>query len=150
MGIVAVNRNMERDLEFKIRQIGERAAKHGIEFMREEAERAVELARYNAPFDEGKLESAIKLSPETIDESRRKSVGIFVDPEMPGSGGMRVGEYAEMVHEDMAPYGKINRGPGTIAKGPQAGGKFFERAIKKILPKLTNKIADLLRRQGLK
>lgn len=150
MGVVAVNRDMAGTIKMQLRQVGERAAKHGVEFMREEAERAVELARYNAPHDEGKLEAAIQLSPEAVDENRRKTVGIWVNPEMPGSGGMRVGEYALMVHEDMMPYGEINRGAGTIAKGPQAGAKYFERAIKKILPKLTAKITDLLRRQGLK
>lgn len=152
MGIVAADLNFARTISTQIRQMGKRAAKHGVEFMRDAADEIVEIAKDYAPYDEGKLEEAIERRPEENRDATmggRRMIGIWVNPEMPGSGGEPVGKYAQRVHEDMQPYGDINRGKGTIAKGPQAGAKFLERAIEDVKPRLTDRIVGLLRRQKL-
>lgn len=152
MGIVNADINFAETVATQIRQMGVKAAKHGIEFMRVAGDEIVALAKDYAPKDEGDLERAIERNPaEERDDLNRKAVEVWVNPDMPGSGGMKVGDYAYLMHEGLTPYGDGTYRPreGTINKGPQAGGKFLERAVNEISPGLTDKISDLLRRQGI-
>jgi hypothetical protein len=128
----------------KIRLVGELARASISEEMMKGAERIVQRARDYAPYDEGKLEDAIKWKKGSERVQARNALGhfstgtqksaiavVYVDKNMPGSGSAQnVGEYAFLMHEEMAPYGEINRGVKTRAKGPQAGGKYLERAIR--------------------
>lgn len=165
MGLVAIDKNFHRTIELQIKQMGRRAAKHAVEEMRDAADEIVEIARDFAPHDEGKLEAAIKRNKDEERDPQmggRKIVAVWVDPDMEGSGGGRnedgeqvsgwkVGMYAMKMHEGLAPYGsgRWNARPGTTNKGPQAGGKFFERAIDLVKGKVTDRIMGLLRRQKL-
>jgi hypothetical protein len=135
MGVTFDKRQMDV-LLLAIKQTGEKASRGAAAAMESEAKEIVELARSYSPYDEGKLEDAIgyeRVRGERDDRGRfmRDSIQVFVDPTMPGSGGAEtVGEYAYLMHEEMEPYGDINRGEKTRAKGPQAGGKFLERAVR--------------------
>jgi hypothetical protein len=139
-------------IEAKIRQVGERSVKGGLNVMREEGDRIVDLAREYAPYDEGKLEAAIERNDaEERDDNRRAVVQVWVNPERPGSGGLRVGEYAYLMHEGLGPYGDgtYRPGPGTRDKqdmGMDAGGKYFERAIRRRAGELGKKLAAMYRR----
>lgn len=167
MGIkfVGTDIHFNRTIELQIRQLGQRAAKHAVEEMRDGADEIVKDAKRFAPHDEGFLEEAIQ---RNIDEERdpefggRRIVAVWVNPDMPGSGGkfnsegqqvsgMKVGEYAMRLHEGQppAPGGKIGIGKGTEAKGPQAGGKFLERAINLVKERMTDRIMGLMRRQRI-
>jgi hypothetical protein len=139
-----------------IRQEGERVTKHGIEHMRKEGQAMADLAAAYAPHDEGYLEKAIKSEDagggrDGSGRFLRREVIVYVDPDMPGSGGARtVGDYAYLMHEGLAPYGDgtYNRGPGSVAKaattGQPVGGKFLQRAVEKISTRLTERLARML------
>jgi hypothetical protein len=139
-----------------IRQEGARAIKHGIEVMRKEGEAIAELAVENAPYDEGKLEDAIKVREVGGGRGEggkflRREIEVYVDPDMPGSGGMRVGDYAYLMHEGLGPYGDgtYGLGPGSAAKaatGKEVGGKFLERAVDKIAPRIRQKLEAMYKR----
>lgn len=167
MGIkyVGVDINFPSTVVAQIRQMGKRAAKHAVEEMRDGADEIVKHAKDFAPHDEGFLEMAIE---RNIDEERdpefggRRIVAVWVNPDMPGSGGKfnsegrqvsghTVGEYAMRLHEGQAPApnATIGRGPGTRAKPGNAGGKFLERAINLVKGRMTERIKGLLRRQNL-
>lgn len=135
---MSFDKSQMANLTIALRQRGEKAARGVVNVMEEEGKEIADLARSYAPFDEGKLEDAIK--SERIEGGRdakgkfqRASVEVFVDGAMPGSGGAQmVGDYAYLMHEELGPYGggRFNPGKGTLAKGPQAGGKFLERAVR--------------------
>ncbi len=148
MGITKVAFNIAA-LEVAIRQTGTKSIKRGLNVMREEGDEIVKLARENAPEDEGDLERAIERDPnEERDENRRAVVSIWVNPEAPGHGGLKVGDYGYLMHEGLAPYGDgtYNPGEGTLAKGPQAGGKFLERAVMSRRGPLGKKLAAMYRK----
>lgn len=151
MGITKVSFDVNA-IELKLRQIGDRAVKGGLNVMREEGDAIVDLAREYAPYDEGKLEAAIERNPqEERDENRRAVVQVWVNPQASGSGGMRVGEYAYLMHEGLGPYGDgtYGPGPGTRDKqsmGMDAGGKFLERALRRRAGELGKKLAAMYRR----
>jgi hypothetical protein len=122
-------------LVLHIRQTGEKASSAALQVMREEGNEIKLLAQEFAPYDEGKLEAAIKV--ETTDrDSRgrfaRKEVKVFVDPNMPGSGGAEtVGQYAWYIHENLDPAGSLHLGERSAIKDGGrgvVGGKFLERA----------------------
>jgi hypothetical protein len=135
---VKFDKRQMTNLTVAIKQTGEKAARRAISVMEEEGREIADLARSYAPFDEGMLEDAIKSErvPGGRDEKGRfvrDAIQVYVDADMPGSGGARtVGEYAYLMHEELGPYGsgRYNPGPGTRAKGPQAGGKFLDRAVR--------------------
>lgn len=144
-------------LEVLIEQAGERVRKHAIEHMRKEAEEIAELAREYAPFDEGKLEKAIKVEDggggrDDRGRLQRKSVSVYVDDSMPGSGGAAtVGQYSYLIHEGLEPEGgAFDRREGSNRKmernGKLVGGGFLRRALQDKAKEVISKTGAVLKR----
>lgn len=133
----------------EILQTGDKVIKGASTVMKDEGEEIRDLARDNAPYDEGYLETAIK-TEATIGKGRRTEVRVYVDGSMPGSGGRAgeqrpVGAYAWLMHELLGPYGAGVYQPGerTMTKraaGFKAGGRYLERAFKERLKTLMSRI----------
>lgn len=128
-------------LTMTLTQIGERAIRGISDVMKEEGEKIRDLARANAPVDEGDLERAIKMEAERTGINGRTQVYVYVDESVTGEDGKEVGEYAKLMHEGLAPYGTGLAGdvnnpdyPGSKSKlkaamGYDVGGKFLTRAL---------------------
>jgi hypothetical protein len=154
MALVNVGLSVD-DLEVRIKQTGERVVKHGIDAMRDEANKIADLAKEYAPHDEGRLEEAIKVE-ETKGERiggkfTRAELSVYVDGDMQGSGNMKVGEYAYLMHEGLGPYGDYtyNLGKGSREKDGGrgvVGGKFLERAADERRPSLIKRLDGMFRR----
>lgn len=124
-----------------IEQVGERVVRGISAMMVEQADKIVDKARSNAPVLTESLENAIDYKDTRTGLHGRTEVKIFVDGSAIGANGKPVGEYAKMVHEELAPYGSGSAGdvhnpdyPDTKSKqkaaaGNDVGGKFLERAF---------------------
>lgn len=154
MGLVSVGMSAA-DLEISIKQTGQKVLKHGIDAMRDEANKMADLAREYAPHDEGRLEEAIKVEEirgeSTKGRFARKELVVYVDGDMQGSGNMKVGEYAYLMHEGLGPYGDYtyNLGKGSAEKDGGrgiVGGKFLERAAEERKPSLIKRLDAMFRR----
>ena len=147
-----------RELEAKIRQVGPKAIKHGIEEMRKEGETISDLARDYAPIQDGKLWEAIKSEDadggrDDLGRRQRVSVSVYVDGSMPGSPSWTgedrlVGDYAMLMHEELGPYGsgRFQPGPLTALDSPPRGGKFLERAVKERASAFYQRMTERFRR----
>jgi hypothetical protein len=126
-----------------IRNDLERTNRAALKAMREGAEKVVDLARKQAPIDEGNLEEAI-----TSEESRTGingrtviAVGVNEDVEVMHRPGKTVGDYATEMHEGLYPGSKYDLGPRSQDKqraNPDimVGGKFLERAVDELAPEI--------------
>ncbi|WP_207456053.1 hypothetical protein [Azospirillum sp. SYSU D00513] len=97
------------------------------------------VSQLNAPVDEGDLEAAHFVETTTRPGGSTTTVGV---------GGDDVDPYALQMHEGLGPYGSgaFQPGPGTIAKGQQAGGKFLERAFDDQRGEIAPAVADAVRK----
>jgi hypothetical protein len=128
-----------RALVAEINQCGERAVKHISDEMRKYGELMLNEGIVNAPYDTGSLQEAIDIKYERKGINTRLVVTIFVDlakPYKPKNGRATdkvVGDYAMLMERGLAPHGsgRFQAGKGTIGKGPQAGGRYFARAIQR-------------------
>lgn len=136
-----------RALVAEINQIGERAVKHITTEMRKYGELMLNEAAANAPFDTGSLQDALDIKYEQAGMNRRLVVTIFLhlgDPYRPKSGAdtdKEVGDYAMLMERGLAPHGsgRYHAREGTTGKGPQAGGKYFARAVQKYKSELIDR-----------
>jgi hypothetical protein len=106
------------------------------------------IAKAMAPLDEGNLEAAIKMHPQSGDfRERDEETGRFtktivevyidMDMEVPQRPGKTVGDYAFEIHEHLTPMGELNLGPKSIEKqlnqpNVEVGGGFMTRAGDKV------------------
>lgn len=91
--------------------------------MKDYAELIKDQAIKNAPVLEHRIEQAIKLLPSQGNQySLRMTIAVTGSVD-----GRSVDTYAAIVHE----YPWSKRGPGTRAKGPQAGPRYLARAVEK-------------------
>lgn len=128
-----------RALVAEITQSGERAVKHISTEMRRYGELMFNEAVNNAPYDTGSLREAIDVKYERTGLHTRLVVTIFVDltkaykPRNGRPTDKEVGDYAMLMERGLAPHGsgRFQARKGTIEKGPQAGGKYFARAIQR-------------------
>lgn len=128
-----------RGLVAELHQLGERAVKGISTEMRKYGELMLNEGIANAPYDTGSLQEAIDIKYERKGINTRLVVTIFVDltkPYKPRNGrstDKEVGDYAMLMERGLAPHGsgRFQAREGTIAKGPQAGGKYFARAIQR-------------------
>lgn len=108
-----------------------------------QGKRLQKLAIRMAPRDEGNLENAIRMEPDSPERVRdaggrfvRTEIEVYIDFTADAGNGHQVGEYAWEIHEHMFPMGHITRGPGTLAKqaGQEetVGGGFMDRAAEQI------------------
>lgn len=136
------------ELMLVLRQLGPRAVRRAREQMKRESEKIADLARDYAPVDHDgptkgqppghELERSIRAEKD-YEDNRRLKISVVAGGRV---GDVDVDEYATLMHEGLGPYGSgaYRPGPGTLAKGPQAGGKFLERAHKE---RETHMIADI-------
>jgi hypothetical protein len=138
-------------LEFNLRQIGERAMVGMSGRMRKAAIKIRDLAREFAPVLTGDLESAIDYA--AVRDGRRNSYVVYVDLDKVHGGDKTVGDYAFIMEEQLRPYG--NRGKALhlgrlsqskAAGGKKVGGRFLSRAIKEGTTELVNELAEEVRR----
>lgn len=102
------------------------------------------LARKMAPIDEGDLESAIQMREtnggrDSAGRFVRKQFEVYVDGDMVGSDGKRVGDYAAFIHEHLEVYGEPTYygqprlGKRSLQKQSgqnyAVGGAFLDRAL---------------------
>jgi hypothetical protein len=120
-----------------------------------QGKRLQNLAIRMAPRDEGNLENAIKISPESPERVRdaggrfvRTEIEVYIDFMADAGAGHTVGEYAYEVHEHMFPMGYKQRGPGSLAKQAgqreTVGGGFMDRAAEEIEKGLDKALRDVL------
>lgn len=127
-------------LTAKITQVGERAAKGISDAMHYYAEVILRDAIMNAPHDTGSLERALYIEQDYGGVNGRLRIKVLLDKDAPyisenpnhKVSDKTVGDYAMLMERYLAPYGsgRYDARQGTLDKGPQAGGRFFDRAVK--------------------
>lgn len=134
------------ETEIMLAQVSETTKRRAVKKLHEKAVEIANLARKYAPIDEGNLEKAIKVFPETIGERARNEAGQFVrhevfvyvdlDMPVPERPGETVGKYAYTMHEHLTPFGPLNLGERSAEKQSgqreMVGGKYLERAMNEI------------------
>jgi hypothetical protein len=149
VGLVKSNFNPEM-LALKIQRMGDSAARRILGVMREEGDKIAELARENAPVDDGELEEAIQVVENRGGPNGRTVVSVQVDPTATDSKGVPVIQYARIMHEALAPYGTgaFHLGPASRAKdggGGRVGGKFMERAMRSRIGEMGKKVKQIVK-----
>jgi len=111
----------------KVQSATERASEQIGNFMLDESVRL-------CPRDTGTLESSLRLA--LSQEGREYVAKVYItpvqNPKYTGAIGGRPRystDYARYAHDLIEPEGYKNRGPGTQAKGDDAGGGFMRRAL---------------------
>lgn len=131
----------------QLSQIGQKAERGVADELRDGAKEIAELARMYAPVDEGNLEEAIKHEEDRTGVNGRIQTYVYVDGSMKGSNGNRVEDYAMEMHESP----NYNLGPLSEAKqnrtGQVVGYKYLERAVDKLRPQITKRVADRIRKE---
>lgn len=139
-----------RALSAKIKQVGERAVKGASTALIEGGQEIQKRAREYAPRDTGSLERAITFEYDRSGTRGRIQVFVYVDEFVRQSGTSRfVSEYAEGVHDYIAPFGSGawgNISAKSAAKGPNVGGKYFERAIEEVMPMIYEKVERMAKK----
>ncbi len=134
-------------IQAAIRQVGDRAVKGVSGVMRDFGEIIAHQAEMNAPRDTGALEDAIQVKMDR-DSNGRLVVKIYVSRTAMNEGGYRVADYAYQMETGLAPFGtgEYQAGQGTVAKGPQAGGRYLERAVQQHRQELLQRVARIVRK----
>ncbi|MDR9847019.1 HK97 gp10 family phage protein [Herbaspirillum huttiense] len=130
-----------------IRQLETTTRRRAVKKLHEKGVEMRDLARKMAPIDDGNLEKAIKVRPETLGDRARDEMGRFVrteievyvdvDMPVPDRPGKVVGDYAFEIHEHLTPAGPMQLGPRSEEKnqnngGVEVGGGFLDRAAAEI------------------
>lgn len=109
------------------------------------------VAQEMAPLRSGKLEEAIEVSPgrKSFDSGLSYVRSIWIRPTVYNRfAHRRVGEYAEYIHENLAPAGNLKLGPLSEVKNSmvkhQVGGHFMTRAFEETKPFILRKITRAL------
>lgn len=149
MGLVKSNFNPEL-LAIKMNRLGDTAARRILGVMREEGDTIAELARENAPVDDGELEDAIQVVEDRGGVNNRVQVTVQVDPGAIDSKGVPVMSYARVMHEALAPYGTgaFHLGPESQAKdggSGKVGGKFMERSMRSRIGEMGKRVKQIVK-----
>jgi HK97 gp10 family phage protein len=128
-----------------MKELAGRVPKQGRKILERGAEKIVKEAQLNAPVDKHNLEDAIHMEKGYEGRGRLK-VDIVVGGEV---RGVDVDRYAMLIHEN---YEGMNPGKGTIKKreanpGRYVGGKFLERAVDDMMPKIQKQMAEAIIRE---
>jgi hypothetical protein len=133
VGLVKTNFDVAM-LTARISQVGDRSSRRILAVMREEADKMRDLAKQNAPVDDGDLVDAIEVVEERSGKHGRTEITLQIDPEaVDANGTERVADYGLKMELGLAPYGSgaFSLGPKSQEKaagGAKVGGKFMERA----------------------
>jgi hypothetical protein len=170
MGLVKIDFDVNA-LEARLKQVGDRAVRGGLDEMREEAQEIRDRAVEFAPIKSGTLHRAIKVDEEGGGRGAggrfsRKEVVIFVDnsedwrdpDELADSGGWPLELYAYFMHEGLGPFGNYEWGRQGLnvpwrkkslehdgGRGV-VGGKFLKRAYEEREKPLMRRLAFLYQR----
>lgn len=129
----------------KLSQTGERAVRGVSEEIKEGAKDIQDLARLQAPVDEGNLEDAIKVEVDRSGINGRIQAYVYVDSDQDTGDGRTVGEYSNYMHE-----GTYNLGPRSQIKqsaaGVVVGRKFLERAVDDLAPGIIDRVYRAMQR----
>lgn len=135
------------DVSDMIMRLEATTRRRAVKKLQEKGVEMRDLARKMAPVDDGNLEQAIKMRPETIGERPRDELGRFarteievyvdVDMPIPDRPGKVVGDYAFEIHEHLTPAGPLQLGPRSEEKnqnngGVEVGGGYLDRAAAEI------------------
>lgn len=150
--------------EVMLAELGMTARRRVTSKLHQKALEIQKLARQMAPVDDMNLEKAIKVFPESNPSVRvrdalgrftRVDIYVYVDMEMevPGRPGKKVGDYAYLMHEHLAPFGSYNLGEKSKAKQSgqdvMVGGKYLERAYAQLGQQVVDEVSqDLLTNLG--
>lgn len=167
MGMYIEKREMSR-LEYRLKQVTEKAIKGGSDEMRKAVAEAQDLAILMAPVKHGTLEQSIEKIEERGD-NRRLEVVLKVNEDDVGPTGVRVSEYATRMETGNPAY---NLGPksqrknestltelgafgalgglkagadSTGAGGKAVGPRFMQRAINIVASRLARRIGQRMR-----
>jgi hypothetical protein len=137
-------------LALKIQRMGDTAARRILNVMREEGDKIAELARENAPIDDGDLEEAIEAVETRGGPNGRTVVSVQVDPAAVDAKGVPVIKYARVMHEALAPFGTgaFKLGPASRQKdggSGRVGGKFMERAMRSRIGEMGKKVKQIVK-----
>jgi HK97 gp10 family phage protein len=126
-------------------QVGERAVRGVSDEIKQGAEDIKDLAKLQAPIDEGNLEDAIKVDVDRSGVKGRIQAFVYVDGSVTTDDGKAVEDYAMQMHE-----GTYNLGPRSQAKDSAVGGgvgrKFLERAVDELSPNIINRVQQAVKR----
>lgn len=124
----------------RIEQVGERAVKGISTVLHDFGEIILHEAKLNAPRDTGDLESSLHAEAMRNGINGRLWIKITIFPD--------VADYAWLMEEFLTPHGSggYSARPGTRAKGPQAGGKYIERAVEKYRSALIRRANEVAKR----
>ena len=115
-----------------------RSTREALATMRKGAIDIRDLARKMAPVDEANLEGAIKSDDKDAGGiNGRKRIEVFVDVDMPvpGRPGKVVGDYSDIMHEDVTyKLGKKSKAKQAANPGIKVGAKYLERAADELSP----------------
>lgn len=131
-----------------IDQLGDYAVRGVSDVMQDYAELiAWEMERL-APRDTGALEGSIQVLKDRSGVNRRTSFTIQIDPNATHADGRSVATYGAIMEEMLTPHGSggFHARAGTLAKGAQAGGKFFERAVERYEDSMVEAVQSKVRR----
>lgn len=132
----------------KLENVGDRTTRSARRELDKGAEAIRDLARLQAPVDEGNLEEAIDIKKERTGPHGRKVVYVYVDEDHE-AGNKTVGAYYIQMHEGI---GWSSLGPKSIAKqlanpGIMVGRKYLERAVDRLEPIIHRRIADAVKKE---
>ena len=108
----------------------------------------VETASAMAPRDTGALERSFRVtdaaqSRDAGGRFAKAGVTIYIDPLATNPDTEKsVTEYAGIMHEELTPYGEMQLGPGSAAKGGEVGGGFLERALEAHIDDIEETVAN--------
>lgn len=132
-------------LEARLKQIGERAVKHGVDAMRKTANEMQELARDIAPIRTGDLEQAIEVGEKRGDKNRIE-VFVYLDKSKTVHNGK---EYGSIMHKRLTPMGPLQLGLLSEAKNDSSplpvGGGFIRRAAEAMVGPLKRAVRKAIK-----
>lgn len=143
------NRSM---LEASLMNLAELASSNASRSLRRAAINIRDLARAYAPADTHTLENAIDYATTRGAKGRNVFI-VYVNEDMlhPNGRGKRVGDYAQIMEEQLHPFGRAAPGQRyfrlrkTSKNGAKVGGKFLARAVKEGSRRIVEDVATIVR-----
>jgi hypothetical protein len=127
----------------ELRNIAQRANSNAARTLKRASIRVRDLAKQYAPKDTGSLEESLDYG-DRRDTNGRNVYLVFVTGDYRHKGGKKmVGQYADIMENELTPYGKYKLGSGSQTKadsGKAVGGKFLERAVDKVSESITDEM----------
>lgn len=129
------------NIGFMLKNLHKKTTRSALVEMKNGAADIMELAKKQAPFEEGNLEEAIKQIEDLSGVNGRKRISVYVDEAETISGrpGKTVGDYAAQMHEGSYRLGRGSEDK-SAANGERVGSKFLERAADDLGPDIKKRV----------